>query len=436
MLLFAGGTGISPFRAFLHARSRHPDRGEAWLFFATTTQDHIHYRAELEELVGTGALSLRYAFSHDPAAPSHIGDAILAEENVSDVRRLLEEPGVGGGGAAVYICGSAGFANAVTAALKAVADGLPEGRPTLAKLAAERRLIHEVFTTYTVPKHHAPAEFDTSEVALHNDDDHGWWMVLDGRVYDITEFQGLHVGGVKVLRGYAGMDATAAYRSVRHHADPSVDSVRTMYEIGVVRRLNFGSAWGLCVGDHGIEFVALRDLYRLWVRLLYLVVEMQNAHRNDLSIRESSTTRDEKPDDVSPFKTELLNEIHRRFVLNYVHGLDEPLGQLWSRTSGVCSRSEDAHWMVRRLDARRATATVRAVETAAEKGDQPSIDAINARDAMLLAELKDTLREGVRLFERHQDGVVVAGGEGLLATARSVPASFERWYADVSALLT
>ena len=39
-------------------------------------------------------------------------------------------------------------------------------------------------------------------------------MIINGRVYDVTEFAHLHPGGLKIIQSYAGMDATKAYRMV------------------------------------------------------------------------------------------------------------------------------------------------------------------------------------------------------------------------------
>ncbi|OAP58658.1 hypothetical protein AYL99_07748 [Fonsecaea erecta] len=53
----------------------------------------------------------------------------------------------------------------------------------------------------------------SSEVAQHNDR-HSCWVVLYGKVYDITDFLDGHPGGSQVLLRSAGQDATAEYESV------------------------------------------------------------------------------------------------------------------------------------------------------------------------------------------------------------------------------
>lgn len=51
------------------------------------------------------------------------------------------------------------------------------------------------------------------DISKHNGLDN-LWTVVDGTVYDLTEFAPEHPGGVDVLSKYAGRDATAAYNEV------------------------------------------------------------------------------------------------------------------------------------------------------------------------------------------------------------------------------
>jgi hypothetical protein len=50
-----------------------------------------------------------------------------------------------------------------------------------------------------------------ADLAEHNDDAHGWWLAVGGRVHDVTGFLRRHPGGAAVLRAHAGLDATAAF---------------------------------------------------------------------------------------------------------------------------------------------------------------------------------------------------------------------------------
>jgi sulfite reductase (NADPH) flavoprotein alpha-component len=266
--------------------------------------------------------------------------------------------------------------------------------------------------------------YDASEVLRHNDEAAGFWTVLDGRVYDLTGFERLHPGGHKIVRAYAGMDATAVYRAVGHATDPSVDALRGLYELGVVRRLDFGAAYGISIGARGLELTTVRALYQTWISTAHLVVEMQNAHANDRSIREGPVARGEDRTEVSPFKLALLREVHPRFVHHYVEPLCASLIALWAPTSGACSATQDVGWMARRLTA---------PDVAGDGTDALEVvEAIAARDAALLDEVKDILRQGLVLFERHEDRVLRDASGALLELARRLPDAVVGWRRDVA----
>ncbi|PCH44582.1 cytochrome b5 [Wolfiporia cocos MD-104 SS10] len=49
------------------------------------------------------------------------------------------------------------------------------------------------------------------EVAKHNKPD-DCWVIVSGKVYDVTEFLPNHPGGVRLLLNFAGRDATSAFK--------------------------------------------------------------------------------------------------------------------------------------------------------------------------------------------------------------------------------
>jgi cytochrome b involved in lipid metabolism len=53
-------------------------------------------------------------------------------------------------------------------------------------------------------------DFTASEVKLHNKDYDGW-MILRGRVYNIAPYLHYHPGGVSILKGVLGKDATKLF---------------------------------------------------------------------------------------------------------------------------------------------------------------------------------------------------------------------------------
>jgi len=101
MIMIGPGTGIAPFRGFLHERRALGHKGKNWLFFGerSATTDFL-YREELEAMRADGHLArLDTAFSRDQERKIYVQDRIL--ENAGTFWRWLQD------GATVYVCGDA-----------------------------------------------------------------------------------------------------------------------------------------------------------------------------------------------------------------------------------------------------------------------------------------------------------------------------------------
>jgi sulfite reductase (NADPH) flavoprotein alpha-component len=123
MIMIGPGTGIAPFRAFLHERRALGCTGRNWLFFGerSASTDFL-YRDELLEMQADGHLTrLDLAFSRDQEHKVYVQDRML--EQSSEFWRWLEE------GASVYVCGDASrMAKDVDATLHRIIEqqgGLP-----------------------------------------------------------------------------------------------------------------------------------------------------------------------------------------------------------------------------------------------------------------------------------------------------------------------
>ena len=462
LVLFAGGTGIAPFLGFIHRRRRQPDAGAIWLFYADRTGATLPSEAELAQAVATGQLHLHVALSQEDVGLSLAADGVgfrrvagqrrridavmLADANAQSLWTLVQ------GDAVFYICGRADFARTVTDALtvligrftaSAAEEGEAAVQHTLYNLVAQERLHQEIYTTYTGAQVTVRRQINVSEIVMHNDDIHDHWIVLDGRVYDLTDFLHMHPGGVKILRGYTGMDGTPAYRKVLHHVRPEVHAQLALYEIGVVRRLRFGAAGGVVLAAKRPGYVTLADAYRRWVRFLYLVVEMENALHNDFSIREGALTQHETAAEHSPYKLQLVAEVHERFLHNYVNGLAGPdLAALWAVIVGLCDPRADVRWLEQTLDEIMQRSDAQIVASAAEHLTQrvpeeqvaarEELAALLARleeeDRRFLRQVKLLLRRGLQIFERYEEATLQHGSQELLAVVRQIPTCFADYF--------
>jgi cytochrome b involved in lipid metabolism len=58
------------------------------------------------------------------------------------------------------------------------------------------------------------------------------WLVVDGYVYDLTTMRDVHPGGDKILKRWAGRDASRAFHGAKHSGGALVFSLN--YRIGKV----------------------------------------------------------------------------------------------------------------------------------------------------------------------------------------------------------
>lgn len=101
MIMIGPGTGIAPFRGFLHERRALGAKGRNWLFFGEcSAATNFLYREELEAMHADGHLArLDTAFSRDQEKKVYVQDRML--EQAQAFWSWLED------GAGVYVCGDA-----------------------------------------------------------------------------------------------------------------------------------------------------------------------------------------------------------------------------------------------------------------------------------------------------------------------------------------
>jgi len=145
MIMIGPGTGVAPFRAFLHDRRADGHSGRNWLFFGEQhAATDFYYRDELVGMHDDGFLTrLDVAFSRDQRQKIYVQDRML--EHGARLWRWLQD------GAHVYVCGDASrMAKDVDATLATIAQqhgglGDEAAGEYLRTLAADARYVRDVY---------------------------------------------------------------------------------------------------------------------------------------------------------------------------------------------------------------------------------------------------------------------------------------------------
>lgn len=464
ILMFAAGTGVAPYRAFIQERVRVGASGGCWLFLSLRAPAEFLLGLEFKAPAEAGILRLSAAFTREGAelsldpelgfvakpGPRRRIQDLLAEEGVArELFQLVRSREDGGQGASIYVCGRSGFASAVVQSLEtALQSRIEAERPAKHQSAASllRQLVGEgrfVFELHTDARPIADEShwISVSEVALRNNGKSGYWLILDQFVYDLTEFAELHPGGRTIVRAYAGMDASHAYARA-HGRQPDVDAMREMYRIGRVRPLSFEDFAAVVTGPNGVTRISCRAAYQAWVRALHLVVEMQNAHAADLGLQSSVTSPVGVTHRLDRFKLSRAAEAHLRFTRNSLKPLRaETLPALWAITRGVFAPDASESWMqdrLRHISRDQRSKYVKAmsldlvdnVQDWFEREEQlvRVLSTAREEDSRLLEDLKRALVHGLQIFEEFQVETRARGAEGLVSTCRRLLTAVQEYY--------
>jgi len=468
--MLAGGSGVAPFRGFWQARARQTLPGPTMLLIGARTPGDLLYRDELADLVGRGTMEVHVSCSRaarglttevrdgharlieNDADPGYI-DGLLDGDFGKRLLRMITAEEDGGEGGTIFICGRTAFAHTVMTALARIAgSGGRDGARFVARLAACGRLQQDIFTTFaplTAAGVMGGETYVASQVAQRNNTRDGYWMILNGQVYDLTNFMMMHPGGDRILIFSCGLDATRAFNAAEHDLDPGVVSWLDMYKIGAVRRLDFRGGWGVALTGEGVITVPLAEVYKRWLSFLFDLVGLENTLNNNRGLRERAAF----PGAVTPRESRLTahaaletRAIFDQTVVDALFG--ETLEELWQVTVGMVDRYEDAGALGRRLrkirgsevaDRHRAR-TKKWFDSLGGMDDDPTdgemrelhagIEALDDAAASFLAETKAATIEAVALFEMHESQVAQRAGAHLVEILRRLPEILERYYSD------
>lgn len=145
MIMVGPGTGIAPFRGFLHERRARGDSGGNWLFFGEQhAETDFYYRDEIEAMHHDGFLTrLSLAFSRDQAEKVYVQDRM--REQGAELWAWLET------GAHFYVCGDASrMAKDVDQALKAVIAehghmSAAQAQDYVSQMSKDKRYVRDVY---------------------------------------------------------------------------------------------------------------------------------------------------------------------------------------------------------------------------------------------------------------------------------------------------
>jgi sulfite reductase (NADPH) flavoprotein alpha-component len=142
VLMIGPGTGVAPYRGFVHHRAAQGARGRNWIVFGNPRFRHdFLYQVEWQQALRAGTLhKLDLAFSRDQASKVYVQQRL--RENGRDVYGWLES------GAHLYVCGDATrMARDVHAALVDIVatHGARDGDEYLAQLQQQGRYARDVY---------------------------------------------------------------------------------------------------------------------------------------------------------------------------------------------------------------------------------------------------------------------------------------------------
>lgn len=297
IVMFAAGIGISPFLSFLRAREFNNIKKNV-LFYSIRNLEEFHYQKEIVSLVKSGYLKLYLSItcSRDIYSElrhanivvkySRINNFFVNTAYINYVKNTLR------GDTYLYICGNEGFNNLVIKNIKNII--IPTQK--FYELIAEKKICAEVFTNKN--KTQKLPTINYSLLSSKNNKQDGFWIAIEGSVYDITEYIHIHPGGKEILCSIAGMVGDYYYRKV-HSQNSEADGWLGMYKIG--RLVTYQNS----------------EFYTKWIQALNIIVEVQNIYRNNTNF----TSIINPPSYLASFNYDNFLEAHFLYIIKALESL-------------------------------------------------------------------------------------------------------------------
>ncbi|MGL5742166.1 MAG: cytochrome b5 domain-containing protein [Legionella sp.] len=278
VLMFAAGTGISPFMGFIDERTQYSDKSKNMLFYSTPSMETFYHQDELWQAVYDNKLDLSVIFSRGTGYDSgSFGDEefeTTSKYKGKPVDQLIEEQAkkvadlIVNQNAQIYICGNPGFADTVRAAvIKALSAHSTIENPSayVDTMIADFRFNSDVYAATNYNQQYPSIQ--ASEVAVHNKPD-DCWGVINGSVYNLTRFIHTHPGGQKIVLVNGGMDMSGDYNYIKHNQRPQIEAQLQQYKIGVLATTVLHEAATITLHGNSKKFVEA-------------LTEMENTLRNN-----------------------------------------------------------------------------------------------------------------------------------------------------------
>ena len=333
--LFAGGSGIAPFKGFWEALEKSNNLHNLSVFYSVKRVEDILFKEDLKRIFLQGQVRLNILVTRqskilDIHASKLQNDLVFRSIQINHVDkfsyflqdtymiqnlfRAIQPSGNKDKAGYFYSCGKAGFALSVLNFIKKIirlnCKNNKSSQELFYRLFSENRIMQDIFTTPNEICDTRNQSYYMSDIIAHNTPKSGYWVAIDQKVYDLTEFKEIHPGGDKIIEDNAGRDATHEFRKANHHLSREITSMLTMYCIGRLNKVVFKS-------------ISLEIQYKDWLSSLHLVTEMYNTFIADHSFKERKTTALTHKTEITPYKLALLSENQRRFSYEYVKNIRE-----------------------------------------------------------------------------------------------------------------